>query len=213
MGRTHGYARCIKVTNSSNDFKLRHYRFTDLKESGCTVFNGTNYLVRNYDYHPATYDGRYLLYQPNDGGLAQIGPTSRVTGRMDGMNEAGLVMAYNFMHRKKPANGFVCYMVGRLILELCKNVDEAIQLLKEIPHRSSFSYILMDQSLNHAIVEITPRDINVRYDTICTNHFELLTHENRNYTKESKERLARVINQTHTQLDKHQAFKLFNDPQ
>ena len=104
-------------------------------------------------------------------------------------------------------------MVGRLILELCKNVDEAIQLLKEIPHRSSFSYILMDQSLNHAIVEITPRDINVRYDTICTNHFELLTHENRNYTKESKERLARVINQTHTQLDKHQAFKLFNDPQ
>ena len=114
---------------------------------------------------------------------------------MDGMNEVGLVMAYNFMHRKKPANGFVCYMVGRLILELCKNIDEAIQLLKEIPHRSSFSYILMDQSLNHAIVEITPRDINVRYDTICTNHFELLTHENRNYTKESKERLARVINQ------------------
>lgn len=208
-----GMQDVLKLPTRQMILNFAHYRFTDLKESGCTVFNGTNYLVRNYDYHPATYDGRYLLYQPNDGGLAQIGPTSRVTGRMDGMNEAGLVMAYNFMHRKKPANGFVCYMVGRLILELCKNVDEAIQLLKEIPHRSSFSYILMDQSLNHAIVEITPRDINVRYDTICTNHFELLTHENRNYTKESKERLARVINQTHTQLDKHQAFKLFNDPQ
>ncbi|MCE3367396.1 carcinine hydrolase/isopenicillin-N N-acyltransferase family protein, partial [Staphylococcus aureus] len=47
-----------------------HYRFTDLKESGCTVFQGKDFMVRNYDYHPATYDGRYLLYQPTDSGLA-----------------------------------------------------------------------------------------------------------------------------------------------
>ncbi|MTV88728.1 acyl-CoA--6-aminopenicillanic acid acyltransferase, partial [Streptococcus pneumoniae] len=82
-----------------------------------------------------------------------------------------------FMHRKKPANGFVCYMIGRLILEYCKNVEEAIQLLKEIHHRSSFSYILMDKKLNYAIVEVTPRSIDIRYEPICTNHFELLTHE------------------------------------
>ena len=52
---------------------------------------------------------------------------------MDGMNECGLVMAYNFMHRKKPANGFVCYMIGRLILENCKDVHEAIRLFKRNP--------------------------------------------------------------------------------
>lgn len=190
-----------------------HYRFTDLKDSGCTVYKGRDFLVRNYDYHPATYDGRYLLFQPNDGGLSQIGPTSRVTGRMDGMNEYGLVMAYNFMHRKKPANGFVCYMIGRLILENCKNVTEAIKFLKEVPHRSSFSYILMDRHSNYAIVEVTPRSIDVRYEHICTNHFELLTHENRNYTRESKERLNRVINKTTPSTNKDIAFKLFNDPQ
>lgn len=190
-----------------------HYRFTDLKESGCTVFKGQDYLLRNYDYHPSTYDGRYLLYKPNDSGLAQIGPTSRVTGRMDGMNEYGLVMAYNFMHRKKPANGFVCYMIGRLILENCKNVKEAIHLLKEIPHRSSFSYILMDKESDYAIVEVTPRSIDVRYESICTNHFELLTHENRNYIKESKERLERVTNRTNMNLNKLEAFRLFNNPQ
>ncbi len=73
-----------------------HYRFTDLKESGCTVFQGKDFMVQNYDYHPATYDGRYLLYQPTDSGLAQIGPVSRVTGRMDGMNESGLTMGYHY---------------------------------------------------------------------------------------------------------------------
>ena len=195
-------------------FNFAHYRFTPIKkDSGCTVFLGNDYLVRNYDYHPATYDGRYLLYQPNDGGYAQIGPTSRVTGRMDGLNGAGLAMGYNFMHRKKPANGFVCYMIGRLILELCKNTEEAIQLLSEIPHRSSFSYIMMDRNLNHAIVEVSPRDINARYDRTCTNHFKLLTHENRNYTKESKERLARTLKQTDIHMDKGKAFELFNNPE
>ncbi|MDY5060126.1 C45 family autoproteolytic acyltransferase/hydolase [Staphylococcus simulans] len=195
-------------------FNFAHYRFTPIKkDSGCTVFLGDNYLVRNYDYHPATYDGRYLLYEPNDGGLAQMGPTSRVTGRMDGLNSAGLAMGYNFMHRKHPQDGFVCYMIGRLILELCRDTDEAIRLLKEIPHRSSFSYIMMDKNNQNAIVEVTPRGLDVRYDRTCTNHFKLLTHENRNYTKESKARLAKTLKQTDIHMDKMKAFEIFNDPQ
>ena len=71
----------------------------------------------------------------------------------------------------------------------------------------------MDKKLNYAIVEVTPRSIDIRYEPICTNHFELLTHENRNYTKESKERLERVIDSTSSNLSKEDAFKLFNDPQ
>jgi predicted choloylglycine hydrolase len=207
-----GMQEVLNLPTRQMILNFAHYRFTPLKNSGCTVFLGNDYMVRNYDYHPATYDARYLLFQPNDGGLAQIGPTSRVTGRMDGMNEAGLVMAYNFMHRKHPGDGFVCYMIGRLVLEYCKDVPEAIQLLKSLPHRSSFSYIVMDKNLNHAIVEVTPRGIDVRYDKTCTNHFKLLTHENRNYTKESKDRLNRLIAHSPEQFSKHEAFKLFNNP-
>ncbi|WP_418128832.1 C45 family autoproteolytic acyltransferase/hydrolase [Staphylococcus sp. HKU1] len=209
-----GMQEVLQLPTNQMILNFGHYRFTKLKNSGCTIFLGNDYMVRNYDYHPATYDGRFLLFQPNDGGYAQIGPTSRVTGRMDGMNEHGLTMGYNFMHRKKPGDGFVCYMIGRLILQNCKNVSEAIQLLKEIPHRSSFSYIVMDANLNHAIVEVTPRNIDVRYDRTCTNHFELLTHENRNYTKESTERLSRLIQQTpNSSMDKMEAFELFNNPE
>lgn len=208
-----GMQEVLNLPTNQMILNFAHYRFTPLKNSGCTVYLGRDYMVRNYDYHPATYDGRYQLFQPNDGGLAQIGPTSRVTGRMDGMNEAGLSMGYNFMHRKHPGDGFVCYMIGRLILQYCKDVPEAIQLLKEIPHRSSFSYIVMDKHLNHAIIEVSPRSLDVRYDRTCTNHFKLLTHENRNYTKESKERLDRLLKQTPNGLDKMHAFELFNNPE
>ncbi|EKU45607.1 C45 family autoproteolytic acyltransferase/hydolase [Staphylococcus massiliensis] len=202
----------LNIPTKQAILNFAHYRFTDLKDSGCTVYVGDDYLVRNYDYHPATYDGRYLLFQPNDGGYAQIGPISRITGRMDGMNEHGLVMAYNFMHRKKPQNGFVCYMIGRLILELCKDVNEVIAFLKTLPHRSSFSYIVQDKQLNHAIVEVTPRGVEVRNHQTCTNHFEILTHENRNYTKESKERLAQLhehLKEPHQQFN---VYRMFNDP-
>lgn len=189
-----------------------HYRVY-AKDSGCSIFLGNDYMVRNYDYHPATYDGRFSLFQPNDGGFAQIGPTSRVTGRMDGMNEHGLAMGYNFMHRKKPGDGFVCYMIGRLILETCKNVDDAVQLLKEIPHRSSFSYIMMDQTNNSIIVEATPRNVVTKQNHLCTNHFEILTHENRNYIKESVERYHRIEDITNKSISLEDAFRYFNDPQ
>ncbi len=209
-----GIQDVLKIPTRQAILNFAHYRFTTLPDSGCSVYIGQDYLVRNYDYHPATYDARYQLFEPHDDGYAQIGPMSRVTGRMDGMNECGLVMAYNFMHRKKPANGFVCYMVGRLVLENCKNVEEAVAFLKEIPHRSSFSYIVKDATGAHAIVEVSPRIIEVRYDQTCTNHFKLLTHENRNYTKESKERLGRLENQiSQAHEDRFEVFKRFNQPQ
>ncbi|UEX90769.1 C45 family autoproteolytic acyltransferase/hydolase [Staphylococcus ratti] len=207
-----GIQDTLNLSTKQAILNFAHYRFTDLPDSGCTVYIGDDYMIRNYDYHPATYDGRYQLYRPTDGGFAQIGPMSRTTGRMDGMNEHGLVMAYNFMHRKKPANGFVCYMVGRIILETCRNVAEGVQLLKTIPHRSSFSYMLQEQTGAHAIVEVSPRSVDVRYDRTCTNHFKLLTHENRNYIKESEERLQRLNLNLNTPLERFEIFKRFNQP-
>lgn len=187
-----------------------HYRVY-AKESGCSVFTTNDYLVRNYDYHPATYDGRITAFKPNDGGLATLGPVSRITGRMDGINEAGLVMGYNFMHRYKPGDGFVCYMVGRIILETCASVSDAVDLLKEIPHRSSFSYIVLDKSGTTKVIEITPRDVVVRDHHYCTNHFEVLTHENRRVLTDSKMRMQAMMSQITGQPMPEQAFRIMND--
>jgi predicted choloylglycine hydrolase len=184
------------------------YRVEYVK-SGCSIVTGQDYLIRNYDYHPKTYEGRYTFYQPTDGGYSIIGPSQRVTGRMDGMNEEGLALGYNFMHRKNPGDGFICCMIGRLILESCKNVTEAVEMLKEIPHRHSFSYVVYDRSGETFIVETSPRGVEERQSNACTNHFEVMTQENRHHLVDSKRRLG--IIQEKGEQDATQAFRLMND--
>lgn len=186
------------------------YRLEYVK-SGCSIFTGDDFMIRNYDYHPKTYEGRFVIYQPTDQGYAVIGPSQRITGRMDGMNEKGLAMGYNFMHRKKPGDGFICNMIGRIVLETCADVDEAVALLREIPHRHSFSYTVLDPSGKTRIVEATPRTTQVRESHLCTNHFEMLTDENRYHLTDSKKRLA-VMEEQESQIgNAYDAFRLLND--
>ncbi|MBS4175565.1 C45 family peptidase [Bacillus sp. FJAT-49736] len=182
----------------------------DYVRSGCSILTGDYYLIRNYDYHPKTYEGRYVFFQPTDQGYAMVGPSQRVTGRMDGMNEHGLAIGYNFMHRKNPGNGFICCMIGRIILESCASVEEAVVMLKEIPHRHSFSYVVYDRSGETFIVEASPRRVKVRKATACTNHFEIMKHENRNHLEDSKRRLDILVEHGSGIKDAFEAFRLLN---
>ena len=182
----------------------------NIDPSGCSIYTGADFLIRNYDYHPKTYDGRFTVFQPDDSGYAVIGPRQKITGRMDGMNEKGLAMGYNFMNRKRPGDGFVCNMIGRLILELCANAEEGVALLKEVPHRHSFSYVLFDSKTELPyIVETSPRQVAVRQGSICTNHFEILQKENRRVLDDSMQRLA--VMEEHPGLSGEEAFRLLND--
>lgn len=195
-----------RVLQEFGGYRLEYVR------SGCSIMTGDDYFIRNYDYHPKTYEGRYVLFQPTDGqGYASIGPSQRGTGRMDGMNEKGLSIGYNFMNRKKPGDGFICCMIGRIIVESCADVEEAVDMLKEIPHRHSFSYIVYDRSGETFVVEATPRNVEVRQSTACTNHFEIMVHENRNHLVDSKRRLSIIKEQQENHLNAYDAFRLFND--
>ncbi|GER67131.1 choloylglycine hydrolase [Weizmannia acidilactici] len=182
----------------------------DIAKSGCSILTGKNFLARNYDYHPKTYEGRYVLFQPADTGYAIIGPSQRVTGRMDGMNEKGLAIGYTFIHRKNPGDGFICCMIGRLILESCANVQEAVRMLIDIPHRHSFSYVIYDKSGETRIVEASPRGVAVREGNICANHFEILKKENRHHLADSKRRTEILAGQKEKIANAKAAFRLLN---
>ncbi|WP_079526358.1 C45 family autoproteolytic acyltransferase/hydolase [Halobacillus hunanensis] len=183
----------------------------DYKRSGCSIITGDGYMIRNYDYMPKTYEGRYSFFQPTDTGYAIAGPTQRITGRMDGMNEKGLALGYNFMHRKKPGDGFICCAIGRLVLETCETVEEAVDMLQEIPHRHSFSYTVFDKSDQTFVVEASPRGVKVRQANVCTNHFEIMTKENRNHLVDSMKRMDAMNSQREHLAGAYDAFRLMND--
>ncbi|SDJ50348.1 C45 family autoproteolytic acyltransferase/hydolase [Salimicrobium halophilum] len=179
------------------------------KKSGCSILTGEGYMIRNYDYMPKTYEGRFAFFQPTDAGYATAGPTQRITGRMDGMNEHGLALGYTFMNRKRPGPGFICCMIGRMVLETCRDVEEAVAMLERIPHRHSFSYTVFDSSDVSYVVEASPRGVEVRQTSVCTNHFEILTKENRYHLVDSKRRMDTMKQSLPSSAE--EAFRLLND--
>ena len=127
-----GMQEVLNLPTKQMILNFAHYRFTDLKVDVLYFKVRILWCAIMIIILPHTMGDIYYSNLMTEG----ANWASRVTGRMDGMNEAGLTMGYNFMHRKHPANGFVCYMIGRLVLEYCKDVDEAVRFLKELPHKA-----------------------------------------------------------------------------
>ena len=126
---------------------------------------------------PMKVDMFYIIRQTR--GMQRLAHPCKLQVVQMECNEKGLSMGYNLINRMSSDTGFICNMIGRILLETCANVEEAISLLKEIPHRRSFSYVLLDQTGKSIVVEASPREVIIHQSNICTNHFEVLTHENR----------------------------------
>lgn len=185
--------------------------YVEYERSGCSILTGSEFMIRNYDSHPAYYEGRYVIYEPTDMGYSTIGPSMQITGRTDGMNEKGLAMGYNFVNRVGSGDGFVCNMIGRMILETCANVDESISLLEKIPHRTLFNYVLLDPSGETYVVETSPRSVEARKSNISTNHFEVLTEDNRYRMDDSLRRTNILKDNQSENIKVFDAYRLLND--
>lgn len=176
---------------------LVYYAYTYLPKGKCSQFallpsctvEGRTLVGRSYEFGVEPEDLRLCTMQANNK-FAFIGSSLIFFGFTEGMNEHGLVatMSAGGMPtgleagmRAPIQNGFQFWFVIRAVLERCKTVDEAIQLIKEIPTCGNPNLIVADKSGEAALIEIFgPHKAVKKIDAktaeqmvSSTNHFTL----------------------------------------
>lgn len=182
---------------------------------GCTAHAHKNVYARNYDFSPDMYDARFVFVKPNQG-YASMGFSQHVVGRLDGMNEAGLVAGLHFVNTGSNIHGFMATTIIRMLLNQCGTIAEAMELLHHVPHRHCYNYSLLDYQGNMVIVEATPDNVVVRDCPellTCTNHFETehLKRFNRDgMVEHGRKRGAFIWSQSSNNLSPMAAYDMFH---
>lgn len=122
---------------------------------------GEPLLARNYEFNPEMEDFT-LMRTSVTGKYTHLATSVLQFGREDGFNECGLAVtmsscgfpvgANEFMRRPK-LKGLQYWAVIRSILENCKDVEETLLFLKEMPIAYNLNMILMDRTGCMALVE------------------------------------------------------------
>ncbi|HEY1921609.1 MAG TPA: C45 family peptidase, partial [Tepidisphaeraceae bacterium] len=173
---------------------LNHYDillaqcFLDLTAStGCSTISlpssaspdGVARMGRNLDFPSLGVLNKHsalMIYHPaGRNQFAAIGWPGMI-GVLSGMNEYGLSLACMEVPRVGRLPTAMPYtLLYRAILEQCRTVDEAINLLQRTPRQTANNLMLMDAAGNRAVVEIRPESVVVRRGEpgkalISTNH-------------------------------------------
>lgn len=175
------------------------------------------FYVRNYDFAPALYDGLFSLVQ---GGsvLASAGYNLQLIGRHDGVNEKGLAAGLHFVSYDSYTAGISAWTALRMVLDKCSSMDEAIHMLKELPHAACYNFSIGDEKGNRAVVEAAPEKVKVRKGeeaAACVNHFEdkELLNKNRSSLEGSIKRRNHLRSLRNTKITHEQAFNHFRSKQ
>ncbi|SOC24386.1 acyl-CoA:6-aminopenicillanic acid acyl transferase [Ureibacillus xyleni] len=160
-----GFAEALRI--NVND--LTFYTEACLQPGGCSLSailpmktsDNKTYVLRNYDLSPHISDMR-LCTTKVKGKYSHIGFSVSYFGRSEGLNEMGLCVAFascgipigNHPGMKKPVTSGLQFMViVRALLENCKNVEEGIRYLEDMPIGTNMNLLLADAEGNAAIVE------------------------------------------------------------
>lgn len=133
-------------------------------------------LVRNYDYHPALWDG--VMLSSAWTGRRVVAMLDSLWGVLDGMNEQGLAVSLAFGGRPAVGEGFGMPLILRYVLETCGDVEEAVAVLLRVPSHMSYNVTLLDARGQHRTVFLAPdRPPAVTRRPLATNHQRVVEWE------------------------------------
>jgi hypothetical protein len=141
--------------------------------------DGVARFGRNLDFPSFNVADKYsvlLVYHPQGKNAFAAVSWPGLIGVLSGMNEHGLALANMEVSRVQRLPQAAPYtLLYRTVLEECRTVAEAIDLLERSPRQTPNNLMLMDASGDRAVVEITPQKVTVRRAgdhaaLISTNH-------------------------------------------
>jgi len=158
---------------------LSMYGFGD--EHGCTCFcfqaAGKTVFARNSDMFPSLKPtSESILYRPEPGYIF-LGHSTAMVSIEDGINENGLAAGMTFLLSKQMKPGLHSGFLIRHILETCRTVNEAVNLLNALPISSTQNIVLADKTGDMAVVECNSQKIAIRRPVdgknflVAANHF------------------------------------------
>jgi predicted choloylglycine hydrolase len=139
----------------------------------CSAVMTADVYGRNYDFRPRYYEARFVLLQAS-GSHASIGSSHQLTGRLDGMNQHGLMIGLHLIKKSPRFPGLSSILIVRMILDQCSTTEEAVAKLRQLPHAMQYNYSLLDANGVAAVVEAGSGAVAVRTGSwlACTNHFQ-----------------------------------------
>lgn len=111
-------------------------------------------LFRSYDYPPTLCDRTLLRTGWNGTGVLAM--SDCVWGALDGVNEHGLAAALAFGGRPVVGRGFGIGLVVRYLLQVARDVHEALAVLGRVPVQLPYNIALVDRDGGAAVAEVSP---------------------------------------------------------
>ena len=196
-----GIADTLDICPKKLFYQLEHIGINP----GCTQiaskFEGQCYLARSYDFSDTIYDFRLATNHYKDS-YRSIGFACSIYGRLDGMNEHGLAIsmaAAGMPGAQSSHEGIHFWTLIRVLLDRCSTVNEARELIRDVPSIAVVNLMLVDASGDMLCVELDGaskefREPKPNEDYLCaTNHFIKKIRPNSSVFKNSTVRYNQAI--------------------